>query len=204
MGKVTEHGTSLAPRRFTDTGAPDTPWTIESGADADAFRATMRRAVGGVTVITTLHDGKPWGMTVSAFTPVCMDPPTLLVCVHNGTVTAADIAVGGRFAVNLLSQSQLHLSQLCSKQGERKFLDDHVVSPDELPEGVAMPVLRDSIATFDCRTSEILAVGTHSVVIAAIETVLAPAPLPPLLYGDGRYLHGVTIADAAAMRRAEA
>ena len=84
-------------------------WDVNSGGEAEAFRTAMRRIVGGVTVITTLHDREPWGMTVSAFTPVCIDPPTLLVCVNNRTTTASDISRGGRFAVNLLSQAQLYL-----------------------------------------------------------------------------------------------
>ena len=182
----------------------EAPWIVESGADADAFRAAMRRVIAGVTVITTRHDDTPWGMTVSAFTPVCMDPPTLLICVNNRTITATDIIRDKRFGVNLLSQSQLHLSQLCSRQGEHKFLDDYVVARDALPDRVAMPVLRDSIVSFDCEATDILPVGTHLVVIATIGSVLAPKPLPPLLYGEGRYLHGVAIDDAGTTRGAQA
>lgn len=192
------------PRCAADMGSRAAPWIVKSGADADAFRTAMRRVVAGVTVITTRHDAKPWGMTVSAFTPVCMDPPTLLICVNHGTVTAADIERDRRFGVNLLSQSQLRVSHLCSAQGEHKFLDDYVVSPEALPEGVAAPVLRDSIATFDCALASITKVGTHLVVIASISAVLAPAPLPPLLYGEGRYQRGVAIDDIAVMDRARA
>lgn len=153
----------------------------------------MRRVVGGVTVITTRHDNQPWGMTVSAFTPVCMDPPTLLVCVNNRTVTASDISREGLFAVNLLSQAQLQVSQLCSQAGKDKYLTEHIVPPEDLPERVLMPVLRNSIVTFDCKAIEIRPVGSHLVVIAKIEAVLAPEVRKPLLYGEGRYLHGVEI-----------
>jgi flavin reductase (DIM6/NTAB) family NADH-FMN oxidoreductase RutF len=172
-------------------------WEVNSGAESDAFRAAMRRVVGAVTVITTRHKGQPWGMTVSAFTPVCMHPPTLLVCVNNSTVTASDICRDDRFAVNLLSQAQLHLSRYCSRAGENKDLDGHVIPPAGLPERVVMPVLRDSIVTFDCKASDILSVGSHLVVIANIEAILAPKARPPLLYGEGRYLHGVAIDEAS-------
>src|SRR3546814_20993576 len=56
--------------------------------DGDGFREAMSRAVTGVTIITTYHEGRPWGMTVSAFAPVCMKPPTLLVYLNEATVTA--------------------------------------------------------------------------------------------------------------------
>jgi flavin reductase (DIM6/NTAB) family NADH-FMN oxidoreductase RutF len=181
-----------------------TAWEVNGGADADSFRAAMRRVIGGVTVITTRHDGRPWGLTVSAFTPVCMDPSTLLVCVNSRTVTASDIWRDRRFAVNLLSQTQLHLSKLCSRAGEDKFLDGHVFPPSCLPERVTMPVLRDSLVTFDCRASDVRPVGSHLVVVAAIEGVLATESRRPLLYGEGRYLRGVALDDAAICQGAGA
>lgn len=172
-------------------------WKLESGAEASAFRSAMRRVVGGVTVITTRHDNRPWGMTVSAFTPVCMDPPTLLVCLNNRTVTASNVARDGRFAVNLLSQSQLHLSKLCSRAGEDKFLDDYVVPQADVPHRMSMPVLRDSIVTFECKATEVRPVGSHLVVMATIDGILAPSSLPPLLYGDGRYMRGIAVDEIA-------
>jgi flavin reductase (DIM6/NTAB) family NADH-FMN oxidoreductase RutF len=171
-------------------------WELNGGPEADSFRAAMRRVVGGVTVITTRHDGRPWGLTVSAFTPVCMDPPTLLICVNSRTVTASDISRDSRFAVNLLSQTQLHLSKRCSRPGEDKFIDSHVLPRSCLPQRVTMPVLRDSIVTFDCRASDVRLIGSHLVVVAAIEAVLAPNSRRPLLYGEGRYLRGVALEDA--------
>ncbi|ODU18699.1 MAG: hypothetical protein ABS87_14545 [Sphingomonas sp. SCN 67-18] len=201
---MTGQSSNPASRKNPEANSTDAPWIVESGADADAFRAAMRRVIAGVTIITTRHDDNPWGMTVSAFTPVCMDPPTLLVCVNNRTVTAADILRDRRFGVNLLSQAQLQVSQLCARQGEHKFLDGFVVEADALPDRVAMPVLKDSIVSFDCEATDILPVGTHLVVIARIGSVLAPHPLPPLLYGEGRYLHGVALDDAGAAREARA
>ncbi|WP_194471757.1 flavin reductase family protein [Bradyrhizobium sp. CCBAU 51753] len=191
---------ALPSERSGDVGQAS--WELEGGSDADVFRAAMRRMVGGVTVIATRHEGRPWGMTVSAFTPVCMDPPTLLVCVNSRTVTASDILRDGRFAVNLLSQAQLHVSQLCSSAGSDKYVDDHVVPAALLPGRVVMPILRDSIVSFDCKVAEARPVGSHNVVIATIESILAPTSRRPLLYGEGKYLRGVGIDDFAALEGA--
>ena len=192
---MTERVTELfAERRFSLSAGP---WELEGGADTGAFRAAMRRIVGGVTVITTRHDNRPWGMTVSAFSPVCMEPPTLLVCLNNRTVTASNVTRDGRFAVNLLSQSQMHLSKLCSQAGEDKYLDDYVVPLDDLPHRMSMPVLRNSIVTFECKATEVRPVGSHLVVMATIDGILAPSSLPPLLYGEGRYMRGVAVDEIA-------
>lgn len=165
----------------------------------DSFRTAMRRVVSGVTVVTTVHEGRPWGMTVTAFSSVCAEPPTVLVCVNNRTTTAADVTRDGRFAANLLSQDQLFISRLCSRAGAVKYLDDFVVEADGLPENVAMPVLRDSLATFDCKVEEARPIGSHFVVIGRVERIVSPADRTPLLYGGGRYLHGVGISQAPAM-----
>lgn len=193
---MSEQTMQLPPRESLSAAS----WDVNSGGETEAFRIAMRRVIGGVTVITTRRQGQSWGMTVSAFTPVCMEPPTLLVCVNNRTITASDISRDGRFGVNLLSQAQLYLSQLCSRPGEDKFVDEYVVPRSDLPERIAMPVLRDSIVTFDCKATDILSVGSHLVVIGAIEAILAPRSLPPLLYGEGRYLHGVALGDASDKR----
>jgi len=103
-------------------------WELDAGRDSLAFRSAMRKVVGGVSVITTLHEDRPWGMTVSAFTPVCMEPPTILVCVNRETVTANSITKLQRFAVNVLSQEQLPISQFCSRPREDKFIEEFVVS----------------------------------------------------------------------------
>ncbi|MDE8670616.1 flavin reductase family protein [Pseudarthrobacter sp. H3Y2-7] len=172
---------------------------VYTGSDTDAFRSAMRRVVSGVTVVTTLHDGRPWGMTVNAFSSVCAEPPTILVCVNNRTVTASDIAKDGRFAANLLTQDQLHLSGLCARPGAVKYLDGYTVATPEFSEQVTMPVLRDSLVTFDCKVSEVRPVGSHFVVIAAVEAIVVPSARTPLLYGEGRYMHGVTLEESPAM-----
>src|SRR3546814_12567428 len=94
------------------SGASD-PVSIDP--DGDGFREAMRRAVTGVTIIPTYHEGRPCGMTVSAFAPACMKPPTLLFCVDEATVTAEPIQRYRRFCVNLLSHRKIPVSQLSSR-----------------------------------------------------------------------------------------
>jgi flavin reductase (DIM6/NTAB) family NADH-FMN oxidoreductase RutF len=172
-------------------------WELDAGPESLAFRSAMRRFVGGVTVITTLHEGRPWGMTVSAFTPACMEPPTVLVCINKDTVTGGDITKDRRFAVNILSQDQIEISQHCSRPREDKFVDHFVVPAEEVPGRVQMPVLKHSLITFDCRVNMTIVASSHLVILASVSSILAPAAKRPLLYGEGRYMHGVSLEAAA-------
>ena len=49
------------------------------------FRTALRSFAAGVTVVTTRdREGRPSGLTASAFTSVSLDPPLVLVCVDHG------------------------------------------------------------------------------------------------------------------------
>jgi len=173
-------------------------WELNSGAEALAFRAAMRKFVGGVTVVSTLHEGRPWGMTVSAFSPACMDPPMLIACVNRETITASDITRDPHFAVNILSDEQVAVSQFCSRPREDKFIEAFVLPPEEVPDTIHMPVLRNSLITFDCRATTTFVVNSHLVLLAQVRAVLAPSSKRPLLYGEGQYMQGVSMQLAMA------
>ena len=51
--------------------------------DPTKQRKIMGHFATGVTVITTLKDGKPAGMTASAVTSLSLDPVLLLVCINH-------------------------------------------------------------------------------------------------------------------------
>ncbi|NOV20649.1 flavin reductase [Ensifer adhaerens] len=178
---------------FEDVHDAFPPWELNAGPEALAFRSAMRKFVGGVTIITTLHESRPWGMTVSAFSPVCMDPPILIACVNRDTVTASDITRDPHFAVNILSEEQVAVSQFCSRPREDKFIEDFVFPSAAVPDRIQMPVLRNSLITFDCRANTTFVVNSHLVLLAQVRAVLAPSAKKPLLYGEGQYMQGVSM-----------
>ena len=45
----------------------------------DEFRNAMRRLAVAVNVITISVDGAPMGMTATALSSLCADPPSLLI-----------------------------------------------------------------------------------------------------------------------------
>lgn len=160
--------------------APGQPGTVPA---AD-FVTAMRAVVSGVAIITTIHESRPWGMTVSAFTTVCAEPPTLMVCVNTRTVLAAALQDADSFGVNVLSQDQEFLSRVCARPGTLKFLEQYLEA-DAAADGPA-PLLPQSVAAFDCRLTDARTVGTHLVVMGVVRRCLT-SDRAPLLYGSGNY-----------------
>src|SRR5204863_226679 len=74
---------------------------------ADEFRRALGHFATGVTTVTTLDaDGRPTGLTASAFTTVALDPPLILVCVDHKSQSYPPLLERRRFGVNVLGLEQ--------------------------------------------------------------------------------------------------
>src|SRR5207249_5727220 len=90
---------------------------------ADDFRRILGHFATGVTVITVRDpDGRPTGLTASAFTSVSLDPPLILVCVDHKSQSYPSMIVSKTFAVNILSLEQEAISRrFATTKIEKKF-----------------------------------------------------------------------------------
>ncbi len=156
----------------------------------DEFRHTLSHFASGVTVITACdRDGRPTGLTASAFTSVSLEPPLILVCVDHKAQSYPALAGSEMFAVNILSHDQEPVSRrFATTKIENKF------------EGVAftlsplgLPLLDDALAQLECATVNVHLEGDHSIFVGRVERAWAGAGLP-LVYFRGRYdrLSGAT------------
>lgn len=178
--------------------------TSSTGSEvaADDLRAALRLLVTPVSVVTTLAGDRAWGMTVSAFTSVCLDPPTMAVCINRATATAEHITDTGRLGLNVLHADQIELSQRFAARGVEKFLDPHdvVTVPDARPgDSPATPLLAGAVLALDCDAIELDAEGTHLLIAARVRALRTDGDGSPLLYGDGTYLRSCPIVPLPAI-----
>src|SRR5690625_307149 len=78
----------------------------------DEFLAAMRKVASSVCIVATDGPGGRFGVTVSAMTSVTAEPPAVLVCVNNGNFVIPAIEKNQSFSVNLLHESQRHVSDV--------------------------------------------------------------------------------------------
>jgi flavin reductase (DIM6/NTAB) family NADH-FMN oxidoreductase RutF len=151
-------------------------------ADPAAFRAVMRRHPSGVTVVTSLREGEPRGITLSAFASVSTDPPMLLICVNREARSYLYISSSRIFCVNLLSVDQRELAERFSGRIKERQFDDIAWSTDV----TGAPVLDGTIGHFDCAVDAEHHAGSHSIFIGRV-LACTQRPGPPRGYYEGAF-----------------
>jgi flavin reductase (DIM6/NTAB) family NADH-FMN oxidoreductase RutF len=151
-----------------------------AAVDAAAFRHAMRRFVSGVTIVTTVLEGKPKGFTATAFTSVSAEPPMVLVCVNRSARSHPVIAAAGRFCVNVLSLEQEPLAVRFSSHDGDPFVDILYQT-----QATGSPVLEGSLAFFDCELTEEHTVGTHTIFVGSVVACGTGAGSPLGYYAGG-------------------
>lgn len=155
----------------------------ESKFDARDFRSALGQFPTGVTVITTLKgDGEPIGCTASSFNSVSLDPPLVLWSVDKKAFSAEIFEQAEHFAVNVLSEQQMPISNKFAGRGEDKFKDVKYKSG----EGGA-PILEECAAHFECKTWNVHDGGDHLIIIGEVVRYNHTATEAPLIFSRGNY-----------------
>ena len=152
--------------------------------DLEDFKAAMGSFAAGVTLVTTLDaEGKPYGLTATAFSSVDPTPPTCLVCVAHDAEACPVIASTARFAVNVLGAEQEALSNRFATKGADKFA--HGLAWQQAPETGA-PFVQGAIAQIECSLLASHTQGGHEIFIGRVLGARVSEGAP-LLHWRGRY-----------------
>jgi flavin reductase (DIM6/NTAB) family NADH-FMN oxidoreductase RutF len=151
-----------------------------------ALRKMRGLFANGVTVVTTVHEGKLRGVTVSAFSAVSLDPPLVLICIANESESKDWIAESGVFAVNILSDEQEFLSERFAARAP--IVNARFEGVPYHTASTGSPILADSLAWYDCRVEATHDGGDHTIFIGRVAAVgLGVEGKSPLVYFANRY-----------------
>jgi flavin reductase (DIM6/NTAB) family NADH-FMN oxidoreductase RutF len=145
--------------------------TVSGNTLSDALSAWA----AGVTLVTIVDDRDDIGTTVSAFCPVSLDPPIVLVSLLAGSYPAEVLSrpslPAAGFAVTLLSASQKMLAGRFAAAGRpsaRHLLDDVPHERGGL-SGALIP--SGGLAALECSVMRRVPAGDHLLVISAVTSV---------------------------------
>ena len=151
----------------------------------------MGRFATGVTVVTTLADGRPVGITVNALSSVSLDPPLVMVALDRSRFITPLVRANGRYAVNVLGDGQQAMSDCFAHAAVKPGREDFCGAA-WTPGPTGLPLLDGAIATLECTVVETFSAGDHDLFIGRVDAMDAagddPAVLGPLLYFRRRYL----------------
>jgi flavin reductase (DIM6/NTAB) family NADH-FMN oxidoreductase RutF len=78
--------------------------------DSEQLRRAWRAWTTGVAVITAVHDGQRYGMTVNSLASISLEPPVVSVTLRQTTHTHDLVAKFGEFSVTILAADQAGIS----------------------------------------------------------------------------------------------
>ncbi|MDI6029144.1 flavin reductase [Corticibacterium sp. UT-5YL-CI-8] len=162
----------------------DHPALVEQGDPAEdpkSFRRTLGQFATGVTAVTTTTSAGPIGVTANSFSSLSLDPPLVLWSIARTSRSFEAFRQSSHFAVSILAEDQMAVSQTLSSSSEDKFGS---LGWSKGVDGV--PIITGALATVECATETLHDGGDHIILVGR---VLRHRRFTgkPLLYAQGQY-----------------
>jgi len=143
---------------------------------AGELRRALAAMATSVTLVTTLHEGVPYGFTANSFTSVSVSPPLVAVFLAETAECYAAFRSADRVAVNILAEGQDTAARRFSTKGGDKFADVELASLPGEP-----PVIAAAMAVVKGRVSGRWDAGDHLMLMIEVDGVRR-STRPPLVY----------------------
>lgn len=155
--------------------------------DIKAIRRVYSQFPTGVTVMTTVtSDGESIGMTASSFNTVSIDPPLILWSIDKGAYSLSIFEHCQYFAVNILSENQVDISNRFAGRGEDKFQGINYT------KGLGdCPLLANTLAQMECSKWAVYEGGDHLIIVGEVKDFRLRENQSPLVFSQGSYAQTV-------------
>lgn len=118
-----------------------------------------------VLIITTLHpDGTVNAGTFGAYTN--LSPEDIGIAIGKPSDTYRNILRTGEFALNVATRSMAKAAEICAKKIPTSESElDHAGLTAEPSKKISAPIIRESVASIECKFDKELEIGYHSLII---------------------------------------
>lgn len=157
--------------------------------DIALFRQAMGRFTTGVCVVATTEAGQQHAMTANSVTSVSLEPPLMLVCVERESRFHEAILDSGVWGVSVLSVRGRPAAEWFATRGRPLYGQFDQIAHHR-GKVLDVPLLDDAVSWFECRTTEVMTAGDHSVVLGEVLRADLAEPMEPALIHHRRaYRH---------------
>ena len=153
--------------------------------DPEKLRRAMRAWTTGVAIVTSIYEGRQYGMTVNSFTSVSLDPPLISVTLKRLTHTHDLVIKSGMFSVTILTASQKELSDRFA--GKMPGIANRFDGLQTETISLDSPVFKNGMAYFDCRVVSSMPIGENTLFVAEVLDASGAGEGEPLVYHNREY-----------------
>jgi flavin reductase (DIM6/NTAB) family NADH-FMN oxidoreductase RutF len=153
--------------------------------DSEQLRQAMRAWTTGVTVVTAIHNGRQYGMTVNSFTSISLDPPLVSLALKKLTHTFELIEKSGEFSVTILAKDQKEISDRFA--GKHPEIKDRFEGVPTETLVINAPLIKGGTAYFNCRVVKAIPLGENTLFVAEVIAAQGTGTGEPLVYHNRVY-----------------
>jgi flavin reductase (DIM6/NTAB) family NADH-FMN oxidoreductase RutF len=154
-------------------------------SEQEKLRAVMRCYPQGVTVAATTFMNRRWGLTVSSFTSLSLDPPLVLICISKASRAHEAFTASGHFTISVLAEDQREVSELFA--GRMGGDADRFSRASALETRRGLPILAGAIAWLECERWALYDGGDHTIIVGRVLDGAVLREAKPLVYYRRRY-----------------
>jgi flavin reductase (DIM6/NTAB) family NADH-FMN oxidoreductase RutF len=144
------------------------------------FKLALSHFASGVTIVTTEHEGRPFGMTVASFASLSLNPKLVLVCIETSVKTHEAIVAAGKFGVSILASDQANVSSKFASRSDDKF-----TGVDIFRSALDLPMITGALTTIECKVQAQLPGGDHSIFVGEVIDIQTREGEPLLYFRSG-------------------
>ena len=146
------------------------------------YRETVANFPSGVTVVTTRDGGEDFGLTVSAFTSLSLDPPMVLVSIDRKSMSHQHLVEGAPIGISVLAAGHTDVAVQFARHVDDRFAGINIVRRGEQD----IPFVGDAAAWFLGDVRDRYVGGDHIIITVAVRECGWHDGGRPLLYRGGR------------------
>ena len=147
---------------------------------ADDFKGALGSWAAGVTVVTTRHARLVYGLTVSSFSSLSLEPRLITVCLANSNKIVHMVGESQMFAVSILSEGQAEIANWFSRSGREPVEAFDEFTTIEWHTG--SPIIAGAVAHLDCELESLVPGGDHTIALGRVVGASFEPSLKPLMY----------------------
>ena len=150
--------------------------------DNKELRAVLGCFATGVTVVTTELNNECYGMTVTSFASVSLDPPLVLWSLDEKSNTYDVFSSASYYNIHILTEDQESLSnQFASSLANKFSCVDYAVDEN------GVPVIKSCAALLRCQLETTISQGDHLIIIGRVLSVEKEPDADLLIFAKGNY-----------------